>query len=515
VSSEIAHYEMYKMILTHRDKGFSLVSSISMDELLSYPTVDKDGAEYSFYLEGSKERKFIYIDGDLSLNETLDLDQLEKKAEGLLVSGNLIVDGSILNNESDYGGTLIVLGDVIADCIIAGGSVIHLKKECYVHAFVISFYNHGVLDINKTSIPFFVRSDGSFELIYQDKYYDERSLIKETKKKYSFISLCEDEEYYFNEHKFLEILKEIKLMLKLYRSLLTGFSANNPELLRVKEDGLSIKYIENPTVEIQLEAVKENAEALRYIKHPSEFIQEAALKSDIFTAFSYIDNPSDELILFSLKQSGYILSKIKNPSRAMQKVALRSDGYAIKSIINPDDELIKIALKQCGDCLEYIDNPTEEQQIIAVKQSSLVIQHIKNPSEKVQLASVIAAVYSFSDIRNPTKFVILETLERGGYMIEYVTNPTQEMKLLAVKNSDEAIQYIDTPDEEIQLASVKNDVSTIKDIKDPTPIVQEYVMKKNHYYLQYIKRPSEAVKKYVLENAKEEKIEEIKEFWKN
>ena len=41
------------------------------------------------------------------------------------------------------------------------------------------------------------------------------------------------------------------------------------ELEAVKQNGLAVQYIDNPSEEVQLEAVKQNGGAIKYIAKPS------------------------------------------------------------------------------------------------------------------------------------------------------------------------------------------------------------------------------------------------------
>lgn len=46
------------------------------------------------------------------------------------------------------------------------------------------------------------------------------------------------------------------------------------KLEAVKEDGLAIKCMNNPSEQLQLEAVKQNASAIQYIKNPIEQLKQ-------------------------------------------------------------------------------------------------------------------------------------------------------------------------------------------------------------------------------------------------
>ena len=88
----------------------------------------------------------------------------------------------------------------------------------------------------------------------------------------------------------------------------------------VKQDGRTIQYIKNPSLEVQLEAVKQNGFAIYYIKNPSLEVQLEAVKQNGF-AIQYIDIESPLLGMINENDSvskrynniELILSKIYSP----------------------------------------------------------------------------------------------------------------------------------------------------------------------------------------------------------
>jgi len=56
----------------------------------------------------------------------------------------------------------------------------------------------------------------------------------------------------------------------------------------VKQNGMLLKYVHNPTEEICLEAIKENGNTLKYINNPTEEMCLEALNQNI-KAIKYID----------------------------------------------------------------------------------------------------------------------------------------------------------------------------------------------------------------------------------
>ena len=114
------------------------------------------------------------------------------------------------------------------------------------------------------------------------------------------------------------------------------------------------------TEKVQLRMVKEDGLLIRYIKNPSENIKLKAIKQD-YRSIQYIENPSEAIKLEAAKQNGYVIEYIKNPSEALQLAAVKRHGSAIN----------------------YIKNPSEKVQLEAVKNNSFAYQFIKKPTRKV------------------------------------------------------------------------------------------------------------------------------------
>ena len=51
-------------------------------------------------------------------------------------------------------------------------------------------------------------------------------------------------------------------------------------LSKVKQDPYAIRFIHNPSIEIQLEAIKQDPNSIQYIHNPSENVQLQAIKQD-------------------------------------------------------------------------------------------------------------------------------------------------------------------------------------------------------------------------------------------
>lgn len=84
----------------------------------------------------------------------------------------------------------------------------------------------------------------------------------------------------------------------------------------VKLNGLCLKYINQPTLEMQLIAVRQNGFSLMYISEPTDF-----------------------MYLEALKQNGSVLTLIPKPTDEMCWIALNQNVMSIRYIANPNEEM--------------------------------------------------------------------------------------------------------------------------------------------------------------------------------
>lgn len=113
---------------------------------------------------------------------------------------------------------------------------------------------------------------------------------------------------------------------------------------RLRKNGYTIKYIENPTIEEQLVAVSANGCAIQYINEPSEEIQLAAINNEA-DAIKYIKDPSEEIKRKAVRNKSTSIKYIKNPSKDIQLLSIRQDPKNIHFIENPCKDAVLEALK--------------------------------------------------------------------------------------------------------------------------------------------------------------------------
>ncbi|ACU61850.1 polymer-forming cytoskeletal protein [Chitinophaga pinensis] len=88
---------------------------------------------------------FYLHKGDLILDAPfiLDTDLLEKGVLGFIIDGHLQVNGSIINEEGDYGPILFVRGNVQCRSLLIGGSPVYISGNVTAEEVIMLHYNHG------------------------------------------------------------------------------------------------------------------------------------------------------------------------------------------------------------------------------------------------------------------------------------------------------------------------------------------------------------------------------------
>ena len=96
-----------------------------------------------------------------------------------------------------------------------------------------------------------------------------------------------------------------------------------------------------------------------------------------------IDNPTKEEIDTALKNTVYALEYVKSPTEEQQLFCVKIQGHTLKSIKNPSDEVVREAILNNPLAIEHVLNPSVEMQMLAFEKEPLAILNIKNPCKEV------------------------------------------------------------------------------------------------------------------------------------
>lgn len=100
----------------------------------------------SDYFKPETKARIRVVEGDLRITGNLRLDWDQGLgADGMIVTGNLDVDGAIVNAGMNGGPFLLVAGTTAARAIVGGGAELRFEGDAKVAEIVIGHYNDGVL----------------------------------------------------------------------------------------------------------------------------------------------------------------------------------------------------------------------------------------------------------------------------------------------------------------------------------------------------------------------------------
>ena len=131
--------------------------------------------------------------------------------------------------------------------------------------------------------------------------------------------------------------------------------------LAATKKGWALKYTENPSEEVQLDAVKENGYAIKLIENPSDEVCLAAIEYDS-EVVEWIKNPSERVCLAAIKKNWAAIQFIKNPSEEVQLAAVRQNWIAVGYIAYAVCENAQLEAVDRGGikALNFIFNPCEK-----------------------------------------------------------------------------------------------------------------------------------------------------------
>ena len=165
----------------------------------------------------------------------------------------------------------------------------------------------------------------------------------------------------------------------------------------IKQDGRNIKFfskfhLANPSIHLQILAVSQCGEALRDIIQLNlgkidHHVLEVALAQD-GSVIRFIPNPSKDLQAIAVKNVSNAISYIPNPDEDIQLESVRADGWALEYImlkgIAPSNAVLCTAVQRNPSVISIINNPSRIVQLTAVKNNPKAIKYIKNPDPLVK-----------------------------------------------------------------------------------------------------------------------------------
>lgn len=163
-TEEKAQKEAEKLVKQKLKKGYAQQSATqTLKNDIDATTVEGE----AYYISGGVRfyDNATVIKGDLNL-EFLDDEDASSPAyfKGIVVEGDLHVEGNIFNLEDDYGKFLDVRGNLYANNLIVGGNEVKVSGHIDVKYFTIKTYNHGEVFAASITTPVLVIEESSIEV---------------------------------------------------------------------------------------------------------------------------------------------------------------------------------------------------------------------------------------------------------------------------------------------------------------------------------------------------------------
>lgn len=257
-------------------------------------------------------------------------------------------------------------------------------------------------------------------------------------------------------------------------------------LKTVSENGMLLEYVKGyASDEIKIAAVKQNGLALKFVENPTEFMCSLAIEQN-WESIQYCKNPTKEMQLLAVKQSWEALKFIEKQIRVAQLVSVKQSWQAIQYCKNPTEKVQLVAVKQAWEAIKYCKNPTEKVQLVAIEQSWKAIQCIRDPTEKVQLVAVKQSWEALEHVSLRTDEIQLVAVKQSWQAIKYCENPTKQVQIVAVEQSWEALKFIQEPTYDAYLIALKQSWTVLTRIKVQSEEMQIIAIKQNIDALDYI-----------------------------
>jgi hypothetical protein len=164
--------------------------------------------------------------------------------------------------------------------------------------------------------------------------------------------------------------------------------ANNPH---------AIKFINDPTEDMMLQAINGGWINLEYIQKPTDQVIRLALDQAGW-AIKYVSNPREELQLIAVRKNYDSIKFIREPCASVQEEAVRAHFEALRLIKAPTYQAKRIAVMNNEEAITFIEDLDREQILNYLKVNFLVIKYIKKEITRLDFEAVLKEVLSSEDV---------------------------------------------------------------------------------------------------------------------
>jgi hypothetical protein len=440
-------------------------------------------------------------EGDLSIEGDLRLDWgagWGDEERGMVVTGDLGVSGSVLNTEGDSGPFLVVLGNLRAGNLVAGGSSIHIDGDVHLDEILVAFYNHGKLAVKGTVTARLVINDEHATDLgrYEGPAYDVRRAFQ-----WGYLDpewgselaplqeLLVDEvtlwpETWFRDgtsYDAVDVAEDIVPRIAAGEAVLRASGAQRREktysdwLAAVQADARKLtlvpKKLRSP--ELCLAAVSGDGDLLDEVPKSSrtfEVCLAAVRRSGRVLSEVPRKLRTPELCRAAVEQNGRALESVPEPLRTAELCAVAVRGYGDAIALVPPElrtrELLLDAVRTCPAALQLVPKAWRDREMcraaLGTTGADEALPYIPRKLLDEGLATVAVRADSSALAELPislrTRQVCRAAVEEDGTAIEHVPEKLrdEEMKLAAVRQTPAALTYLEPGEytEELCVAAV-------------------------------------------------------------
>lgn len=245
----------------------------------------------------------------LEIKENKLLDKEILGILGILLLGDLTVQGCIINEKGDYGPFLYSKGNIECQSLLLGGCYVEIEGDISAEEVVMTHYNHGFLDCKGTvKAPVFIIDDHyttfgdeETELFYYNDTIEEKAHPKEND--------C------YNDEKTGEWVCSSVLLQHLDNSLTTTFEELHRDLVQGE---WVLARSEKPVKDRAYWQQKVKMNYRDLVRVPSSYKDETLYRialNQSYSALSYIEKDfiTLELCLELIQKDGFALRVIPDP----------------------------------------------------------------------------------------------------------------------------------------------------------------------------------------------------------
>jgi len=245
---------------------------------------------------------------------------------------------------------------------------------------------------------------------------------------------------------------------------------------QLRQCGLLLKNMLDPTEEQIIIAIKQNSNAFKYVKKQTDANCLVAVKGNGLL-LEHVKNKKDNIIMAAIQQNSNALQFVENQTEKAIELAVTKNPYSTIFIKKPSKELFNKLARLNFKCLEYMCRRYVDDEMIIniwgdrLKKDGLLLKDCSIQTFELCKIAIEQNPHAIQYISNTifVKRTFIELLEYGlkmnGIVIQYIINPTNNMKNIAINQNGLAIEFIANPSYELcklAIAQNKNALTKIK-----------------------------------------------------